>query len=124
MHAFWQDLRYGARMLWKQPGFTLIAVLTLSLGIGASTAIFSAVNPILFEPLPYPHADRLAVILEVNTDGSHNPGTFGMYRGLVERNRSFDAIAVSKTWQPAVTGTDQPERLEGQRVSASYFNVL
>src|SRR6185436_15003231 len=65
-----QDLRYGARMLLKTPGFTLTAALTLALGIGASTAIFSAVNPILFEPLPYPHADRIALILEMNADGS------------------------------------------------------
>ena len=124
MNSLWQDLRYGGRMLMKQPGFTLIAVLTLALGIGASTAIFSAVNPILFEPLPYAQADRIAVILETGSDGSRNAGTFGMYRGLTERNRSFDAIAVFKPWQPTMTGADQPERFEGQRVSASYFHVL
>ena len=93
-----QDLRFGLRMLLKNPGFTLIAVFTLALGIGASTAIFSAVNPILFEPLPYPQADRIAVILETGSDGSRNAGTFGMYRGLTERNRSFEAIAVFKPW--------------------------
>ena len=124
MNTLWQDLRYGFRMLLKRPGFAAVAVLTLALGIGASTAIFSAVNPILFESLPYPHADRLAVILEQGRDGSRGAGTFGMYRGLVERNRSFEALAVYKPWQPTLTGADQPERFEGQRVSASYFNVL
>lgn len=120
----WQDLFYGARILRKKPGFTLVAVLTLALGIGATTAIFSAVNPILFEPLPYPHADRIAAILEMSGDGSRNAGTFGMYRGLVERSRSFDALAVFRPWQPTMTGADQPERFDGQRVSASYFQVL
>jgi putative ABC transport system permease protein len=124
MQNLLQDLRYGARRLWKQPGFTLITALTLALGIGASSAIFSAVNPILFQPLPYPHADRLAMILEINSDGSRNPGTYGIYRGFVERNRSFDDIAVFKPWQPTLTGTDQPERLEGQQVSASFFDVM
>jgi predicted permease len=111
-------------MLAKKPGFTLIAVLTLALGVGTSTAIFSAVNPVLFEPLPYPRADRLAVISEVNADGSRNPGTFGMYRGLAERNHSFEALAVLRRWQPTMTGTGEPERFDGQRVSASYFRVL
>jgi putative ABC transport system permease protein len=124
MHTLWQDLRYGARMLAKKPGFTLVAVLTLALGIGASTAIFSAVNPILFESLPYPHADRIAVILETYSNGAHTGGTFGMYRGLLERNQSFESLAVLKRWQPTMTGADEPERFEGQRVSASYFNVL
>lgn len=119
-----QDLRYGSRMLLKNPAFALLAVFTLALGIGASTAIFSAVNPILFEPLPYPRADRIAVILEMNPDGSRNPGTFGMYRGFLEQNRSFDQIAVFRPWQATLTGPNQPERLEGQRVSASYFQVL
>ena len=122
--GLWQDLHFGARMLAKKPGFTLIAVLTLALGIGANTAIFSAINPILFESLPYPHADRLVMIVETGSTGARNAGTFGMYRGILERNHSFDAIAVFKPWQPTLTGADEPERFEGQRVSASYFQVL
>lgn len=124
LQDLWQDLRYGVRTLRKQPGFTLIAVLTLALGIGASTTIFSAVNPILFESLPYPQADRLVLVLETADNGSRNPGTFGMYRGFAERSRSFDALAVYRTWQPAMSGAEYPERLEGQRVSAEYFRVL
>src|SRR6476619_7284418 len=80
-----QDLRFGIRMLLKKPGFTLIAVLTLALGIGASTAIFSAVNPILFEPLPYPHADRITMVWDKRDDGVRDEVTFGTYRELVER---------------------------------------
>ena len=118
------DLRYAARRLRAAPGFTAITVLTLALGVGATTAIFSAVNPILFEPLPYPSSGRIAMILEIRSDGLRNAGTFGMYRQLAERNRSFDAIAVFKPWQPTMTGADQPERVDAQRVSASYFHVL
>src|SRR5512132_4204263 len=65
-----QDVRYGMRMLMKQPGFTLIAAFTLALGIGASTAIFSAVNPILFESLPYPHPERLQMIWDFGNEGA------------------------------------------------------
>jgi putative ABC transport system permease protein len=112
-------------MLLKKPGFTLIAVVTLALGIGASTAIFSAVNPILFEPLPYPNASRLMMIWETRIDGGQSPGNaFGTYRALVEQSRSFDEIAAMKLWQPTMTSAAEPERLEGQRVSASYFHVL
>jgi putative ABC transport system permease protein len=118
------DLRYAARRLRAAPGFTAITILTLALGVGATTAIFSAVNPILFEPLPYPDAGRITTIVEVASDGSRSAGTFGMYRGLAERARSFDAIAVLKPWQPTMTGADRPERFEGQRVSATYFHVL
>ena len=76
------DLRYAARRLRSAPGFTAITVLTLALGLGATTAIFSAVNPILFESLPYPDAERVTMIWEVGSDGSRNDGTFGMYREL------------------------------------------
>ena len=122
--AMLTDLRYAARRLRAAPGFTAITVLTLALGVGATTAIFSAVNPILFESLPYPSSGRIAMILEIRSDGLRNAGTFGIYRELAERNRSFDAIAVLKPWQPTMTGADQPERFEAQRVSASYFHVL
>ena len=125
MRTIWQDIRYGIRMLLKKPGFTLIVVVTLGLGIGASTAIFSAVNPILFEPLPFPHASRIMMIWEIQRDGRPNAGNaFGTYRALVERNRSFDAIAAMKSWQPTMTGASEPERLDGQRVTATYFQVL
>ncbi|HEX9690637.1 MAG TPA: ABC transporter permease [Gemmatimonadales bacterium] len=118
------DLRYALRQLAKRPGFTVVAVLTLALGLGGATAIFSAVHPILFEPLPYPAAGRIMMIWEVTPEGTRNQGTFGMYRELVTRARSFDAMAVLRPWQPTLTGSDQPERLEGQRVSAGYFEVL
>jgi putative ABC transport system permease protein len=118
------DLRYAMRRLRVTPGFTIITVLTLALGVGATTAIFSAVNPILFEPLPYPNAQRIASILEMSHDGSSYAGTFGMYRGLAQRAHSFDAISVFKPWQPTNTGEHRPERLNGQRVSSAYFHVL
>ena len=119
-----QDLRYGARVLLKKPAFTLLAVFTLALGIGASTAIFSAVNPILFESLPYPKSDRMVMIWEARKDGGRIEGTFGGYRAFVERCRSFESLAVMRSWQPTIIGGAQPERLEGQCVSASYFGLL
>jgi putative ABC transport system permease protein len=118
------DLRYAARRLRAAPVFTATATLTLALGLGATTAIFSVVNPILLEPLPYPDANRIAAITEFYSDGSRSPGTFGMYRELAARARAFDAIATYKPWQPTLTGPEQPERLEGQRVNASYFRVI
>ncbi len=118
------DLHYAARQLLRNRGFALVTSLTLALGIGASTAIFSAVNPILFEPLPYPHAGRLMMLWEMRSDSSPRPVTFGTFHSLQERSRSFDAMAVMKPWQPAMVGTGQPERFEGQRVSADYFRTL
>ena len=119
-----QDLRYGMRMLAKKPGFTAVAVITLALGIGASTAIFSAVNPILFEPLPYPQADRIATIWDFGNEGKRVYVTFGTYREVVERSHSFETSAAMKPWQPTLSGTAQADRFDGQRVSASYFRAL
>jgi putative ABC transport system permease protein len=119
-----QDSRYAARVLRQSLGFAAVSVMTLALGIGATTAIFSAVNPILFEPLPYPHAERIATVWYVGADGSRGPQSFGAYRELAARSRLFDAFAVFKPWQPTLTGPSQPERLDGQRVTAAYFHVL
>ena len=118
------DLRYASRRLRAEPGFTAVVVLTLAIGIGGTAAIFSAVNPILFETLPYPQARRIVMIQEHYGGGRLSDGTWGMYRALTERSRSFEAIAVLKPWQPTATGGTQPERLEGQRISAGYFRVL
>ncbi|HLK18941.1 MAG TPA: ABC transporter permease [Bryobacteraceae bacterium] len=120
----WQDFRYALRSLRHRPGFTAVAVLTLALGIGASTAMFSAVNPILFEPLPYPHASRVMTLWDFGAEGAPLFTTFGTFRELSARNRSFEALATFRAWQPAMTGSDVPERLDGQRVSADYFRVL
>ena len=94
------DLRYGTRLLRRNPGFTTIAVLTLGLGIGSATAIFSVVSPVLFEPLPYPHAERILTITDRSADGVAVPVAFGTFRELIERNHSFEALAVFKSWQP------------------------
>jgi putative ABC transport system permease protein len=119
-----QDLRYASRRLRSNPGFAAVSVLTLALGISATTAIFSAVNPILFESLPYPQASRLVSVWEMRTDGRELNPAFATYYGLAERSHSFDALAVLKPWQPTMTGPAQPERFEGQSVSAGYFRVL
>lgn len=122
--TFLHDFRYALRQLRKNPGFAGTAILILGLGIGATTAIFSAVNPILFEPLPYPHAGRMVMIWYAGDDGSRIPQTFHTYRELAERSRAFESIAVMNPWQPTLSGALQPKRLDGQLVSASYFRTL
>jgi putative ABC transport system permease protein len=124
VETFWGDLHYAARRLRHNPGFAATSVITLALGIGAATAIFSAVNPILFEPLPYPDARRVTAISDLYNDGSHLEVTFGTYREVAVRSASFDASAVYRAWLPTFTGASEPERLEGQRVSAGYFRSL
>jgi putative ABC transport system permease protein len=118
------DVRLAARHLRSAPGFSLLTIFILAVGIGTTTAIFSAVHPILLESLPYPNASRIVTIWEIRSDGARNDGTFGMYRGLAERSRTFDSFAVLKPWQPTMTTVGEPERFEGQRVSAAYFRVL
>ena len=122
-----RDLLYGVRTLSRQKAATAVVALTLAIGIGASTAIFSAIKPILIDPLPYPHASRLMMLWETGKSGTPSPVTFGTFQGLNQRNRSFDSLAVFKAWQPASAPTsqaDRPERLDGQRVSADYFRTL
>ncbi len=117
------DLRYAARQLRHHPGFTIVSVVTLALGIGASTAIFSAVNPILFSPLPYPHPNRILMIWN-SFQGARSELSFGTFYELSRRNRSFEAMTMFEPWQPTMTGDRLPERLEGQSVSSGFLRVL
>jgi len=124
MERLFQDIRYAVRQLRKAPGFGCTAIFILALGIGGTSAIFSVLNPVLFEPLPYPHASRIMTIW-YSGGGSNRIGqAFHTYREVAERNHAFEAVAVMKPWQPAISGGNQPERLDGQRVSAAYFRVL
>ena len=124
VETLYADIRLAVRRLRRSPGFTTVVVLTLGLGIGAATAIFSAASPVLFDSLTYPDADRILAISDRSDDGSSVQTTFGTYRELSERSRAFEALSVFKPWQPTLTGAEEPERLAGQRVSAGYFDVL
>ena len=118
------DIGYAFRRLGTEPAFTAVAILTLALGLGASTAILSVVNPILFSSLPYPSPDRIVTLWDRGPDGARAEVTFGNFIELRARSRSFAAVALTKPWQPTLTGRGEPERLEGQRVSAGYFRVF
>lgn len=124
MHTLWQDLRFGARMLLKRPGFTLAAVITLALGIGANTAIFSVVNAVLLRPLPYPDSDRLVMLSTNETDGVLGNTGYTTFVDWSERSRAFEHLAVIRSWGGTLTGQGEPEVIEGLRVSANYFKLL
>jgi putative ABC transport system permease protein len=122
----WKDLRYGARMLVKNPGFTVVAVITLALGIGANTAIFSVVNAVLLRPLDYEDPDRLVIILENNwqkgwTRFTVAPGNFAEWR---EQNQVFEQMAAFTGSSFTLVGEGDPEQLQGTRVSANLFALL
>src|SRR5262249_11864429 len=124
MRTLWQDLRYGARMLLKAPAFTLIAVLTLSLGIGANTAIFSVVNSILLRPLPYPRPDRLLVLTEKTRQGEWLGIAYPNYLDWREQAKSFTEMAGYRGALFNLTGMDKPARLNGGMVNWNFFRML
>src|SRR5262250_2985388 len=125
MENLLQDLRYGIRMLIRHRTATVIAVVTLALGIGANTAIFGVVNAVLLRPLPYRDSDRL-VMLSTNEDKDGALGNAG-YETFVdwrERSRSFERMVVIRSWGGVLTGQGEPEVIRGLRVSADYFKLL
>jgi len=126
METLLQDVKFGARTLSKRPGFALVAVLTLAVGIGANTAIFSVVNAVLLGPLPYPDPERLVMVLE--TDMARGTADVGAsmpdYREWEGRNQSFDRIAAYATYNYNISGVEEPERVVGAAVATDFFLLL
>ncbi len=124
--SFLQDLRIGLRLITRSPGFSAVAVLTLALGIGGTTAIFSLVDGVLLRPLPYPHAERLAFVYETDrVQGTRREGaSIPDYLDLREQSSSFEHLAAHHSVDLTLEGEGEPERLSVARVTASYFAAL
>ena len=124
MTGIMRDARLAFRQLVRYPGFSLVAILTLAIGIGANATIFSLVDVILLRQLPYPHADRLVALYEVNPQGEHNviaPANFVDWR---EQSRSFETMATRLEWPANFSGAGEPREIQRALVSSEFFSVL
>ena len=126
MQTLLQDLRYGARMLARNPGFTIAAILALMLGIGANTAIFSVVNALMLRGLPYQKPDSLVIVQSTNLKNP-DPDTSVSYLDFTDwknQNQVFESLETFHGKGYTLTGTGDPERFRGGRVSAGFFKLL
>jgi putative ABC transport system permease protein len=119
-----RDIRYAARLLLRAPGFAAVALLTLALGIGANTAIFSVLNAVLLRPLPYSDPDRLVLIGERGPTGAAGNVGYATFLDWRERSHSFDEITLIRSWAPTLIADGEAERISGMRVSANFFRTL
>jgi predicted permease len=119
-----QDLRYAVRAMRKNPGFTCIALLTLTLGIGANTALFSVVNGVLLNPLPYPHSEQLAILYQKSSLADQGAVSYPNFLDWQRQNESFSSMAAFRNQSFNLTGEGEPTRLSGHEVSADFFPTL
>jgi putative ABC transport system permease protein len=124
MQTLWQDLRYGLRMLGKNPGLTAVAVLTLALGVGATTAIFSVVYAVLLRPLPYPDSNRIMAVFEITSKGRPSRIADPNFDDFRDQSRSFQAIAKYNEVIASVSGGSQPTRTTVAGVSPDFLKVF
>ena len=124
METILHDLRFGLRMMLRSPGFTFIALLTLTLGIGANTAIFSVVNTVLLRPLPYHDPNRLVVLWESQEQVDQESPSLPDFVDWRERNQSFEQMAIARRDNANLTGTGEPERLLVRQVTSNFFSTL
>src|SRR5688572_24942300 len=121
MQVLQQDLRYALRMLTKKPLFTFIAIVTVALGIGANTAIFSVVNAVLLRPLPYHKSEQLVVVPTITASGEQDGMSVPEVLDFRERKQSLEDLAAFQSQSVNVTGSDRPDRVRGAFVTANYF---
>lgn len=126
MESLRSDIRYAIRNLLKRPAFTIIAVVTLALGIGANTAIFSAINALLLKPLPFPELDRVVAIWDKlpSRGVMHNEVTVANYLDWQAQSQSFEQLALYRWWSANITAIDPPERIQGFLVTANFFDAM
>ena len=126
METVWQDLRYGIRLLAKNPMFTVVALLTLGLGIGANTAVFSVISGVLLRPLPFPESNRIVIVwrLEAKRGITTGPLSAGQYLDWRERNHSFENMAAWLGGFYNLTGQGRPAEVWGAQTSANFFDVF
>jgi putative ABC transport system permease protein len=123
MMTFLTDLRIAARLLRRSPAFTAVAVLTLGLAIGATTAIYSVIEPVLLRALPYPSPERIVFVWERDRDGGRDNLGYLTFRDFINESKTIESAAAVGDWQPTLSG-DNPERVSGGRVSWTYFQTL
>ncbi len=121
---FLQDLRYGLRRLAKSPGFTVVAIVTLAMGIGANTAIFSVVNGVLISPLPFRNADRIVSLFQDLPDFRKGSFSYPNFLDWQRDNRVFESMAAYRWANGTITGGGQPENVSARSVSAAFFTIL
>ena len=126
MESLRSDIRYALRNLLRRPAFTLIAVVTLALGIGANAAMFSAFNALILKPLPFPDLDRVVTIWDKmpSRGVQRNEVTFANYLDWQAQNQSFEHLALYRWWSANITGINPPERIQGFLVTANYLDAL
>ncbi len=124
MEHLLSDLRYGARMLWKKPGVTIIAVLALALGIGANTAIFSVVYALLLKPFPFPELERIVAVWDESQRTPHNEVSIANYLDWQAQSQSYEHLALYQWSGVNLTGTENPERVQGFLVTANLLDAL
>jgi predicted permease len=124
LETLWQDMRFGARMLRKNPGFTAVAILTLALGIGANTAIFSIVNGVLINPLPFPHPEQLVILHESKPNFDKGSVSYPNFQDWRQNNQTFSSMATSRGYYFSLTGMGNSELLDGEFMTADYFETL
>src|ERR687896_1981715 len=116
MNTLLQDVRYGARMLWKKPGFTAVVLVTLALGIGANVALFSVVNGVLLNPLPFPQPEQLVTLAQSKPNFDQGAIPYPNFLDLQKENRTFSAMSISRGFGFSLVGAGEPERVNARLI--------